>query len=119
MAKLAQRTIDMLITDLSHDTGQRQQAIHDPKTFVKHHFELTEAQARLVDSISETHWREISEHLSGAAIQEGGEEATVGVAGGDEGVQGAGDDLQEIGGGMGGGDGHTCSPGATVRAGPG
>lgn len=72
MSKLAQQTINALIANLAKDAELRHQAIRDPKAFVKHHFELTEPQARLVDTVSEAHWHEISDHLSQVTFENGG-----------------------------------------------
>jgi hypothetical protein len=61
-----------LNAQLASDKSLREQAIHDPKSFVKNHFDLTPAQSRLVESISEHHWHEISDHLSKVTFENGG-----------------------------------------------
>jgi hypothetical protein len=72
MTKLAQHTIDALIAEIAQNVELRQQAIHDPHAFVKHYFELTEAQTHLIDAVPAAHWHEIAGHLSKVTFKNGG-----------------------------------------------
>src|SRR5262245_26932073 len=64
MVQLSKATLDAEIEQVASNPDLHKEACADPKSYVEHHFDLSDTQRTTMQQIPDTHWHEIAEGLS-------------------------------------------------------